>query len=136
VREVVETSLHSDGAPRFELTCDDTTGPQIRARRYHTIGGIHCGEHLTPRVLRLSKACSKILRHEGGGICGKDGFAPLDMVLRSLRRFSANRSDVENMVRVSLHRDTTPRFEMQERKSNGTWIRARRNHTIPGIRVV
>jgi hypothetical protein len=59
VREVVETSLHSDGAPRFELTCDDTTGPQIRARRYHTIGGIHCGEHLTPRVLRLSKACSK-----------------------------------------------------------------------------
>jgi len=41
VKEVVRTSLHSDGKPRFELAQDSGSGEMIRATRYHSIEGVN-----------------------------------------------------------------------------------------------
>lgn len=140
VRRMVRTSVHSDGAPRFEIQLKmdpfHNGGPEewIRATRYHSIPTVQANDG-HPRAERLSKALSKILRHEAVGMMQPDGFAPLHQIHEALRRFHVTSADVMHVARTSCSGRGSHRFEISEFKNNGTWIRATRKHTISGIHV-
>lgn len=151
VQEVVRTSLRGNGSPRFELRAGDLgAGPWIRANeRFATQGAtdavdladaFQAGPAEQPalseeRARKLSKALSAVLRHgsfDKQVSIYQNGFAPVEQVIVALRRHTVTVSDVRAVVRASIHRDGLPRFEIHE-MSSGPWIRATRNHTIPGV---
>ena len=89
-----------------------------RSRRTHHRARAESWEHK-----RLSKALSKILRHEGpssGVRFYEDGYASVDEVCSKLR-WPASWDDVNECVQGSIKRGQ-PRFELKYDEVIQTWV--------------
>ena len=99
-RSALRTSSHRTQTP------GGSARPKLSEPWTRSLPSYSCGLH---------NAFSSILRHrafEENVLILQDGFAPVDHVLRSIRRLRTSRADVERLVETSRHGDGTPRFEL------------------------
>jgi len=141
VLEVVRTSTRSDGSPHFERRAGQGGEVLIKSvpnPRRPFGGRSHHSHSPGARQRRLSKACSRILRHRQpapNDLILQDGFTPVSHLMELLRRgkFSPTFEELRQIVHSSIHDDGQPRFEMRTRGDQTWWIRATSGHSIPGM---
>ena len=117
--------LKTSALPALGDFCENLTAMEIplafvprRSRRTHHRARAESWEHK-----RLSKALSKILRHEGpssGVRFYEDGYASVDEVCSKLR-WPASWDDVNECVQGSIKRGQ-PRFELKYDEVIQTWV--------------
>ncbi|CAK0848690.1 unnamed protein product, partial [Prorocentrum cordatum] len=139
----VAKALPSHGLPAGCQIPEEVTHAQRRANargsRQQGHASARGGRSQDPEL--LSRQLASLLRHKArscGLVMTNAGFVEFAALMRELPRFTGQqvrREDVQRVVANSYHQNGEPRFEFGYSQNNVLQIRARRNHSIPGVEI-